>query len=422
MMMEATNNEFEILLQKYADGQLSKKEFDLLLSYVRDVAHTGIMDKVVDRDWADMGMDYPYSAVATEKLFENIKSDQRYCQGFEGLKNPAKVIQFLYWKRIAVVAAIIAIVFGGGIFYYNGQSSKTKKITAYANDVAPGKNGATLTLANGQKILVNEVLVGSIAEQSGVKISKTADGQIVYEISEHVLSEADVTGRVRYNTLSTSRGEQAQVRLPDGSVVFLNAASSLRYPTSFAKLKKRETMLSGEGYFEVSKDKAHPFIVYTVSLAGGNGGQKVEVLGTHFNINAYPDEGLVKTTLSEGSVKVAPIAENSNYAEVSPSQTLKPGQQSIMSHNRITIKEVDLAQALAWQKGYFSFYDENIESIMRKISRWYDIEVEYQGQISEKGFNARITKYSNIKDVLGILEKSKAVHFKIEGRKVIVSN
>lgn len=318
-----------------------------------------------------------------------------------GIARQPKVVSL--WPRIAITAAVASIIFGAGLFYFNSDTKNTTHQIADYNDVKPGVQGATLTLADGKKISINDAVAGNIALQSGVKISKNTNGQIIYEVTDQNSENSD------YNTLTTSRGEQTQVRLPDGSLVFLNSASSLKYPTSFVRAKFRRVTLTGEGYFEISKDKVHPFLVQS-------NGQEVEVLGTHFNINAYKDEKAVRTTLLEGAVKITPMPGNKAKSSI-----LKPGQQSALDENGIQVTEVDLEEAMAWQKGYFSFYDEDISAVMRKVSRWYNIEVEYQGQLPDVGFNARIDKYSDIKEVLKILQKSKAVHFKLEGRKVIVS-
>ena len=422
MDMETTNNEFETLLQKYADGQLSKEEFDLLLSYVRDSEHTEILDQVVDRDWSEMGMEYPYSAEASEKLFENIKSDQRYKQAFERLEDQARVIPLRRWKRIAVAAAVATIIFGGGLFYYYSQSVRTEQMTAYADDVAPGKQGAVLTLANGRKILINDAVAGNIASESGVKISKTADGQIVYEVTDQQ------SGSSEYNTLTTSPGEQTRVRLPDGSLVFLNAASSLKYPVSFSGSTARRVSLTGEGYFEIAK-LTRPSLPggSNPSLRGGtpkqstervpfiveSRGQQVEVLGTHFNINSYADEPSVATTLLEGSVKVS---------QGSKDVILKPGQQAVNSGNAFVVAPVDTESITDWKDGDFYFEHVEFRSVMRKIGRWYNVEVVYNasvpGNITSSGLISRNNKLSA---VLKSIEKAGDVHFRIQGNKVYVT-
>lgn len=309
----------------------------------------------------------------------------------------------LSWPRITVAAASILIVIVAYIANSTFTITNNNTIAQPNSTITPGADGATLTLSNGKNILIRDALIGNIASESGMKISKTEDGLIFYELTDQGATN------IGYNTLTTSRGEQAQVRLPDGSIVFLNAASSLKYPTSFAKTPDRSVFLTGEAYFEIAKNKTQPFIVATDK-------QNVEVLGTHFNINAYGDETAVKTTLLEGSLKVSPIGSMRSESVI-----LRPGQQSLVNKRRIQVATVDVEEAMAWQKGYFSFYDEDISSIMRKLSRWYNIDVEYRGKPPEVGFNARINKYSEIKDVLEILEKSKVVHFKMEGRKVIVS-
>ncbi|WP_316834933.1 FecR family protein [Pedobacter nutrimenti] len=311
------------------------------------------------------------------------------------------------WPRIAIASAIALIVIGA-YFFRSTFTETDSNNTGLAADIAPGKNGATLTLANGQKIFIDDALAGNIANQSGVKISKTKEGRIIYEVTDQG------TDKIEYNTLTTTRGEQTQVRLPDGSLVFLNAVSSLRYPTSFAKSAKRSVGLTGEGYFEISKNKTQPFVVNAA-------GQQVEVLGTHFNINAYSDEKAVKTTLLEGSVLVAPVSTDGLGADNAKGKILKPGQQSSLTKQGIQVANVNLDEVMAWQKGYFRFYDEDITLIMREISRWYNIEVEYSGVLPRIGFNARIDKNSTIIEVLGKLEKTGDIHFKIEGRKVIVS-
>lgn len=306
------------------------------------------------------------------------------------------------WVAAACIAMIISI---GGYFYYTTNFSQNTQL-AYQNDVAPGQNGATLTLANGQKILINEATVGNIAEQSGVKISKTADGQLVYVISSEQSDEKSQSVGTNFNTLSTTRGQQTQVRLPDGTLVFLNAESSLRYPASFAKAATREVMLTGEGYFEVAKDKQHPFIVKTAR-------QEVEVLGTQFNINSYSTEANVKTTLIEGSVKVAAMGKT---------KILKPNQQSVLaSSGELFVNEADVMMAIAWKNNQFMFESESIQAVMRMVERWYDVKVEYVGEITTEKFGGGLSKFDKVSKVLKSLESTGKVHFRIEGKTIYVS-
>jgi transmembrane sensor len=312
---------------------------------------------------------------------------------------PLKPTTSKLWPRLTVVAASVAIIAFGVYLFNKNTSSVTNNKALLAQDIGPGKVGATLILANGKRILLSDAVNGQLAKEAGVIISKTSDGQLVYEVTK-IEGEPN-----QINTLSTSKGETYMIILPDKSKVWLNAASSLKYPTSFGNHPQRVVELSGEAYFEVTKDK-RSFKVLTAH-------QNVTVLGTHFNIMAYPEEHDVSTTLLEGSVKVS-----STKSEV----LLKPGQQSILNKDlgNMTLKAVDSDEAIAWKDDYFLFQGEDIYSIMRKISRWYDIEVSYKGNMENKEFAGMISRFKNISEVLKMLELTGDVHFKIEGRRILV--
>lgn len=319
------------------------------------------------------------------------------------------------WLRIA--AAAIILIAGAGLFFINRQQNADQPVQRYANDISPGKYNATLTLADGKQIILTDAVRGELAKESGIVISKAADGQVVYE------NRGKQGGQnTEMNTLSTEKGQTFQVLLPDGSRVWLNAASSLRYPASFAALKYRQVeLLKGEAYFEVAKDKMHPFIVKSSQ-------QRVEVLGTHFNINAYTDDANVKTTLLEGVVRISsqfphlqmPVGSHSAYQPYN-SLLLKPGQQAQISLAGIAlVKEADLEDVIAWKEGYFNF-NENIESIMSKVARWYNVDVIYENApdagLKLKG---KISRTKNLSEILNMLEYTGGLRFKIEGRRVIV--
>jgi len=295
----------------------------------------------------------------------------------------------------AVIAGIILTV----ILKLWLPQDKPSDLT-YTNDIAPGSSKAILTLSNGKKINLSNAVAGQLASQSGVRILKTAGGQIIYKFIGNVdnLNE-------KSNNITTPIGGQWQLTLPEGTKVWLNSASSLTYPATLGKQKERIVQLSGEAYFEVAKDKLHPFIVST-------GRQEVKVFGTHFNINSYQDEPSLKTTLAEGAVKVSITGGSSKF--------LKPGQQAILLNGALTVGEANVEESLAWKNGYFRFNDENIQSIMRKLSRWYNIEVQYDGAISDEGMNGKISRFKNISQILKALEATKTVHFKVEGRRVTV--
>ena len=309
-------------------------------------------------------------------------------------------IQRLTLVRIsAAIAAVIAFVITS-IFLFNALThSNPSKTTLLENDIAPGKFGATLTLSSGKKLKLTNVVTGTLAEEAGVVITKSETGSLIYEL------KGSTTEPNKRNTLSTANGETYQLRLPDGSLVWLNSSSSITYTTSLYNEGFRRVTLEGEAYFEVFKDKTHPFIVEVA-------GQKVQVLGTHFNINSYADESSVNTTLVEGSVKV--IATNGNQ------QTIKPGEVSILRGNILKIQPANVLEAIAWKNGYFRFNDENIRSVMRKISRWYNVEVHFNNSKSVLALNGTIVRSKNLSQILAVLESTQAVHFKIEGRRITV--
>lgn len=343
---------------------------------------------LLDDDYRKSILD-KWTPEAAENSLQNVKGKMRQLK------------RRVLWTRIAAAASVI-MVLAAGLFLYISRHDTIPHSTEIAaqNDVKPGKNTATLTLADGSKVVLSDVSNGKLAEQAGVVISKTADGQVVYQ-AKAIGSKGDV----KYNTLSTAKGETYQIALPDGTKVWLNAATSLKFPSTFAFSANRNVELSGEAYFEVAKDKKHPFVVRSA-------GQDVEVLGTHFNINSYADETNVKTTLLEGSVRVSSALR---------SKVLKPNQQSVLSSgNTIDVQPANLEETMAWKNGYFKFNDENLESVMRKLERWYDVEVIYDGEFENEGFSGKISRSRNISKVLKILESTKTVHFKVEGRRITV--
>mgnify|MGYP003582265487 CR=1 FL=1 len=304
------------------------------------------------------------------------------------------------WTRWVAAGAIVVTVMVGG--HYANRIADPKPEFVKINDIAPGKNGATLTLSDGRKILINDALAGKVAEEAGVRISKNADGQLVYEVTG--VQSKNLT----YNTLTTTRGEQAQVRLPDGTLVFLNAESALRYPSSFAGVDKREVELKGEGYFEVRKDKVHPFIVKSRE-------QTVEVLGTQFNIKAYEDEAIINTTLVEGSVKVGDVG-------LKVSGVLKPGQQSRLKNGVMDVVAVEVENVVAWKEGFFIFDSKPLEAIMQDVSRWYNVKVVFKDEVlRHKTFLGSISRFNKVSKVLELLEGTSDVRFEVKGQRLIVS-
>lgn len=311
---------------------------------------------------------------------------------------------------IATAAAIL-IVFSFGIWFYSYNAPKPE--TQYVHNelntiISPGGNKAFLTLSDGRKISLTDAPDGEIAKQAGIKIRKSGDGQIIYEVSG--IGNVSADGN-KFNTIETPRGGQYQVNLPDGSRVWLNAASSLKYPTSFTG-SERKVELEGEAYFEIAHNKSMPFRVVSNK-------QVVEVLGTHFNVNAYADENAL-TTLLEGSVKIETAGDVSQF--------IKPGQQTeLTSNGDLKVSAVNAGLSVAWKNGKFIFRNEPVESAMRKIARWYDVEISYPDGVPQRTVWANVSRFKNVSDILELIELSKVAHFKIvpgdasgNGRRIIV--
>lgn len=362
--MKSTNA--EELLVKYAGGRCTNEERLLVEAcFVKDFRN-GYQE---------------VSTNETEAAHLNVKSRlDEYV-----LANPKTKKVRLFRVMAAVAAAVVMLVMG--VYFFNTYRPIVNRNSGMVshNDVAPGKMEATLTLASGKKIRLSEAANGKLATESGVSVSKTSDGHMVYKPDGQI---AGPTGR---NVMSTEKGETYMLTLPDGSKVWLNAASSITYHVGLLESGKRRVQLTGEGYFEIAKDKKHPFVVQT-------GRQEVEVLGTHFNINTYPDEQSENTTLLEGAVKVK------SQNEV---LRLKPGQQTQIPYaagNRVqVISNADVVGITAWKDGLFRFHKASLQEVMRQLSRWYDVEVKYDGKISNRVFTGEITRNVNLSQILELL-------------------
>lgn len=307
------------------------------------------------------------------------------------------------WPRIAAAASILLALSIGSYFILNKKPAQ-QIVRNQKQEIVPGTNEATLTLANGQKIILSRGLNGKLAQQGSTLVQVNSSKSITYTASA---ANSTSTAQVQFNTLATVRGEQSPypLVLADGTKVWLNAASSITFPTSFSG-KERIVKITGEAYFEVVHDALHPFKVKV-------GDQTIEDLGTQFNINAYPDEPAMKTTLINGKVKIS---------DGSQTALLKPGYQAVVSPSgsSITVQAADLDQVMAWKNGNFEFEGTPLKDIMRQISRWYNVDISYQGTIAEVEFGGSISRSKNINEILSVLETTKGVHFKIEGRRIIV--
>ncbi len=395
------NARLNYLFSQYFKKTATKIEeqelFELLDTYADDEELTALLKKTWD------GFE------KTEAVFDLIKSDhiQNYILQAKGKENDTVTVPLVkhnrVWKKISIAAAIAILVSVGARFYFYQPQKPFRKVVQKRplhNDVLPGGNKAILTLANGKKIVLDNAHTGLLAKQGSTDIAKTKDGQVIYKAPIDTRNDQNIA----LNTISTPTGGQYQVVLSDGSKVWLNAASSLRFPAVF-KGKKREVEITGEAYFEVAKNAAMPFLVKT-------GRSVVDVLGTHFNIMAYDNESFIKTTLLEGSVKVR-SGNSINF--------LKPGQQALLNPQGQTsiIKDIDVDDETAWKNGLFQFKDAGIEAVMRQVERWYNIRVNYEGKIPVKQFTGRISRNVKVSELLNML-KYFDVNFKIDGRNIIV--
>jgi len=386
-----TRTRVAYLHSAYVNSTISIEEWNEFKGILKDRASEDIFEEIFDREWDKISSKEiaDLDARRFEKILEFIVA-----------KKPAKI--FRLFPRIAAVACLL-LMFLGGLYYL--QLIKQKPVQ-YTEDIHPGSNGATLILSSGKTVDLSNKENGLITGELGVVISKTSGGQIIYS------SSGDTTTN-KTNVLSTGKGQTFVLRLPDSSKVWLNAASTLTYSAYWNHKGSRKVKLKGEAYFEVYKDKHHPFIVES-------NGQQVQVLGTHFNINAYPNELATKTTLIEGAVKVMPISKKGGLTEQSIPILLLPGQQSELFGNSLKVSDADIQEVLGWTNGKFIFSDENIVSIMRKVSLWYDIEVSYQGDVSEINYWGSVSRNNNISSVLEYLSRTGNVRFSITGRKVTV--
>lgn len=373
------------LFNKYVEGKTNDLETAELLSYFgneEDVVYlnTLLSARFDEQTPADDELLYKLQPL-TDRVSVKLNSFLN-----ENTPSPRKVNYLYVWSGIAA-SILLAVCL---LFLYNrpDQHQPAKKL---AFDASPGGNKATIILSNGKTI-------GLDSTKTSISISGS---QITYSDGSMISSEATEIATVR-----TPRGGQYSIELPDGTTVTLNAASSLKFPSSFSRLVNRTVELAGEGYFTVAKDKRHPFIVKSKD-------QQIEVLGTQFNVAAYDNERSIKTTLLEGSVKLSTAHQT---------RVLKPGQQAQVSDQAITsVDAIDVDDAVAWKNGYFIF-NEDLQSIMNKIARWYDLEIVYEGQFDQSHlFQGKITRSRNLSEVLRMMEYSGKVHFKTEGRKVIVT-
>jgi ferric-dicitrate binding protein FerR (iron transport regulator) len=379
---------FFSILDKYQDGTASSSEIALIEEYYRRLEKAGTTELSLEEEAALKDAMYKQIAARVSSPSATIIPIKR--------KN---------YSRVAAAAVLVTLVGAGGYFWLLKKPTtpppQAEAVQVKPQDLPPGRDAATLTLADGQTIILDSAN-GTISKQGAATVINN-NGRVSYANTGN-----DTKPAVVYNKVSTARGNQYQLVLADGSKVWLNSASSLRFPTSFTG-DRREVELDGEGYFEITKNAAKPFHVKTST-------QDIEVLGTHFNVNAYNDEAAVKTTLIEGSVRVNQSAIGNRQSAI-----LKPGEQAVLIGNApFTIDHSpDIDKVVAWKNGWFEFDDTDIKTIMRQISRWYDVDINYETKTDNEKYGGRISRNLNLSNILKMLENY-GVHFKLTGKTLTV--
>jgi len=381
MSDKLTKKRIEELSEKWLNGSLTKgeqEEYDQWYGSFKDEVHN-----LTESDFLEK----------KDKIYQTIQSR-------EGLgANSIKLKRKKTLRHIALVAASICIFSIATSLLYNFILEK-KRINQEIlySAITPGKDQAILTLDNGTIYNLDSLENGEIFKEDGISIEKNENGELIYSIEGK-------SKKVIMNTVSTPKGGQFKIILPDGSLVWLNADSQLKFPSAFIGAD-RKVELEGEAYFEVAKNKSLPFKVITRK-------EEIEVLGTHFNVNSYGEEETSSIALLEGKVKVAISSTDFDF--------LAPGQQAVVKNGSMTIHPVNLSEAVAWKNGEFMFNDENMKSVMQKIARWYDIEMVLAPQLENISIWGTVSKYEDIREVLKVIEMTGSVHFKIEGRRIYVT-
>ena len=389
------------LIAGYIRDNLSVSEHEELDAWVAESDHNlRLFEELTDENNLDKTFEL-IKQINTKKALEKVQARIRVN---ENNRRPVLKNIWFYVAAASILAIVVSIVFEYQVKKKNAV--RTESLIA-KKDFDPGKDRATLTLNDGSIITLDSIANGSLNNRSGILIEKINNGLISYQDNNEKPSA------MNYNSLITPRGGQYQVVLSDGTKVWLNAASSLRFPTSFPSHERR-VELTGEAYFEVARDPTRPFRVNILHSSGRGGGGLVEVLGTHFNISAYIEDDTIKTTLLEGSVKVS----KNEQAAI----TIVPGQQAEISPKSPTIhvtRDIDTSQVIAWKNGLFHFKHTDLREIMHQLSRWYNVDIDYTGSVAGKSFTGKIRRNAKASEVLAMLEYV-GVHFRIEDKKIVV--
>lgn len=398
------HSRLETLLQKFVRDTISPAEMHELRNLVAMAGSDAQLDDFLANAYSDNSLAV-HGDFDSERVREEILTRLKFAKQ-DGDALPARGLKIVRLRWLA--AACVAGLLGVSVWLWTLKKDITEAGIGPGQEevvLPPQTNRAILTLANGRDVRLDSVNNGQLAVQGGVKLMKLGNGQIAYEYSDDA---ADTLNSVQpgINTLSNPRGSKVvEMKLPDGTRVWLNVGSSLSYPVAFVN-KERNVVLKGEAYFEVARDKTKPFHVKVGETA------EVEVLGTHFNINAYDDEPAITATLLEGAIQ---------FKKDDKRQILQPGQQ-VKAGKAGTIRlvpDADIDAVMAWKTGFFHFDKADLQTIMRQIERWYDVTVEFRGKATDMRFSGAISKTHDASQVLKMLEASGA-HFKIEDKRIIV--
>ena len=387
-------NRFDKLIYKYRHQLCTREELEELLDCLASGNHELELQAAIERQLEIEPDNSEVEEKETDAIFENIKRELAFT---ETKSKPKR----LWWLSSA--AAILII---GSFAIHRFYSSQVKPVESFQATnkakplILPGGNRAILTLANGKTISLTNASNGRLAQEGSISVTKTKDGQLVYATQSGVSNEDDAAG---LNMISTPRGGTYDIVLADGTHIWLNSASSLTFPSSFTEPERR-VQLTGEAYFEVAHN-GKPFKVITPT-------QTVQVLGTHFNIEAYQDEQAVKTTLLEGSVKVLRKSEKI---------LLAPGQMSVNRETEsLQIRKANITEVMAWKDGLFVFDNESIAEVMRKAARWYDVEVRYENDVQQKRLFGTVSRYKTIDELLDNIALAGQIRYRIEGRRIVL--
>lgn len=402
---------FKFLLDRYLNDTLNEEELRLLLDYLRQYKNNLELKDTIQKALADKSFEGISDKSRSDIIFKKIMQQASTTETPVVLLDNDNTSSTQYHKKVSLVkwlsaAAVLVIIITGSYYFLSPKNSNKTAAIKKTNpelvgDIGPGSNKAILKLADGTAVVLDDAANGTIATQGNTSVQKINSGELSYSIKDQKISIP------LYNSISTPRGGQYSVTLPDGSKVWLNAESSLYFPTIFTG-KERSVTLIGEAYFEVAHNKQMPFKVRANNMT-------VEVLGTHFNIMTYENEELTHTTLLEGSVKVTLNVKGE------PAFTLAPGQQALLKKGaeKYNVHKVDIDAVTAWKNGKFQFNGDNIQTIMRQIERWYDVDIQYSNKIPDGHYSGTIGRDNNLLKVLKIFEAGD-LRFRIDGKKLIV--